>query len=479
MLALEREHCYQAMIAHDPRFDGVFFVGVSTTQIYCRNVCTVRIPHRENCTFYASAAAAEQAGYRPCLRCRPELAPGQAPIDAIGRLAAAIATRIEAGTLGKHRLDTFALELGVSERHLRRVVQREFGVSPIALAQTQRLLMAKRLLTDTDLAITDIAYASGFSSLRRFNALFKQRYRLNPSQLRKTHLPMTAPDAFICEVAYRSPLDWNALMQFLSTRSILGVESISSDRYSRTVAMDQCQGWVTVTPSSHKNMLQVELSTSLVSVLLPILTRIKLLFDLAAEPQQIAAHLGSLASEHPGLRVPGAFDSFEVAVRVILGQQVSVKAATTLMGRFVNAFGESIATPDALLNRLTPTAEKIAAVAWEEIASLGIVATRARSIVAIAQAIANQTLTLHVGGDVERTIAQLKTIPGIGEWTAQYLAMRVLAYPDAFPHTDLVIRKVLGENNPKRILAIAQQWQPWRAYAAMHLWKSLDLKTRS
>jgi AraC family transcriptional regulator, regulatory protein of adaptative response / DNA-3-methyladenine glycosylase II len=283
------------------------------------------------------------------------------------------------------------------------------------------------------------------------------------------------PDTFICEVAYRPPFDWNALMQFLSTRSILGVESISSDRYSRTVAMDQ-QGWVTIMPSSHINMLQIELSTSLVSVLLPVLTRIKLLFDLAAEPQQIAAHLGALAAEHPGLRVPGAFDSFEVAVRMILGQQVSVKAATTLMGRFVNAFGESIATPDASLNRLTPTAEKIAGVEWQEIASLGIVATRARSIVAIAQAITNQTLTLHVGGDVERTIAQLKTIPGIGEWTAQYLAMRVLAYPDAFPHTDLIIRKVLGENNPKRVLAIAQPWQPWRAYAAMHLWKSTDIK---
>ncbi len=474
MLTLESEHCYQAMLAHDTRFDGVFFVGVSTTHIYCRNVCTVKVPRRENCTFYASAAAAEQAGYRPCLRCRPELAPGLAPIDAIARLAIAIATRIEEGTLGKHRLDTFALELGVSERHLRRVLQREFGVSPIALAQTQRLLMAKRLLTDSDLTIAEIAYASGFGSLRRFNALFKQRYRLNPSQLRKNNLPMTAPDTFICEVAYRPPLDWNALIQFLSTRSILGVENISSDRYSRTVAIDGQQGWVAVTPSSHKNMLRIELSTSLLSVLLPVLTRVKLLFDLAAEPQQIATHLGPLAADRPGLRVPGAFDGFEIAVRVILGQQVTVKAATTLMGRFANAFGESIATPDASLNSLTPIPEKIAAIEWQEIASLGIVATRARSIVAIAQAIANQTLILNVGGDVERTIAQLQAIPGIGEWTAQYLAMRVLAYPDAFPHTDLIIRKVLRENNPKRVLAIAQQWQPWRAYAAMHLWKSTD-----
>jgi AraC family transcriptional regulator, regulatory protein of adaptative response / DNA-3-methyladenine glycosylase II len=474
MAHLDADRGYQAILTHDPRFDGVFFVGVTTTRIYCRNVCRAKTPQRKNCTFYPSAAAAEQAGFRPCLLCRPELAPGNARIDAAGRLAAAVAKRMEEGSFIEQRFGNLAQEFGVSDRHLRRVVQQEFGVSPIELAQTQRLLLAKRLLTDTALPIADIAYASGFGSLRRFNALFQDRYRLNPTQLRKTTTAMIAQDEIACEVAYRPPLDWRALLSYLAGRAIASVETVEGDRYFRTVRLGQQHGWLSVEPIEGKDALRVKLSLSLVPVLLPVLARVKALFDLTAEPQQIAAHLGSLALHHPGLRVPGAFDGFEIAVRTILGQQVSVKAATTLMGRFVQCFGEPIETPFPTLTHLTPSAERVAQADIAEIASLGILATRAKTIVALAQAIAEQTLSLASGYPVEQTIAQLQELPGIGPWTAHYIAMRVLSDPDIFLPNDLGIRKMLGETNLKRMLAIAAPWQPWRSYATLHLWKLLE-----
>jgi AraC family transcriptional regulator, regulatory protein of adaptative response / DNA-3-methyladenine glycosylase II len=353
-------------------------------------------------------------------------------------------------------------------------VQQEFGVSPIELAQTHRLLLAKRLLTDTALPILEIAYASGFGSLRRFNALFQDRYRLNPTQLRKTKTARIAQDDIVCEVAYRPPLDWQALLSYLAGRAIAGVETVEGDRYFRTVRLGQQQGWLTVEPIRDKNALRVNLSLSLMPVLLSVLARVKALFDLAAEPQQIAAHLGSLALHHPGLRVPGAFDSFEIAVRTILGQQVSIKAATTLMRRFVQCFGEPIATPFPTLTHLTPIAEQVAQADIAAIASLGITKTRARSIIALAQAISARTLSLNPGCPVNQTIAQLQKLPGIGPWTAHCIAMRVLANPDIFLPTDLGIQKALGETNPKRILAIAASWQPWCSYATQHLWKSLE-----
>ncbi|PSB18524.1 DNA-3-methyladenine glycosylase 2 [filamentous cyanobacterium CCP2] len=475
---LDADSCYQAVLTHDPRFDGVFFVGVSTTRIYCRTVCRAKTPQRKNCTFYPSAAAAEQAGFRPCLLCRPELAPGNARIDATGRLAAAVARRIEDGTFIEQHFEALAQELGVSDRHLRRVIHQEFGVSPIELVQTQRLLLAKRLLTDTTLPIADIAYASGFNSLRRFNALFQERYRLNPSQLRKTKTAIAQTpvlqDCITCEVAYRPPLDWQALLKYLAGRTIAGVETVEGDRYFRTVRMGQQQGWLMVEPTKGKNALRVNLSLSLVPVLLPVLARVKKLFDLTAEPQQIAAHLGSLAHHHPGLRVPGAFDGFEIAVRTILGQQVSVKAATTLMGRFVQCFGEPITTPFSTLTYLTPTADRIAQSHINEIATLGIFGTRARSILALAQALTAGFLSFNGECSTEQTIAQLQELPGIGTWTAHYIAMRVLADPDIFLSTDFGIRQVMNEMSPKQMLATATQWQPWRSYATLHLWKALE-----
>jgi len=472
---LDVESCYRAVVTHDTRFDGVIFVGVATTGVYCRTICPAKTPRRQSCRFFPSAAAAEGAGFRPCLRCRPELAPGNARVDAVNRLAATIASRIEDGVLTEGNVEQLAEELHISERHLRRVTQRTFGVSPIELAQTQRLLLAKRLLTDTDLSVIETAFASGFASLRRFNALFKQRYRLNPTDLRKRRSTHPAPaDTFVCEVAYRPPLDWKSMMSFLGARSLRGVEAIDGQKYSRTVHLGKHLGWITVQRAKRRNRLSVELSASLIQGVLPVLARVKRLFDLSADPNEIAAHLGTLAARHPGLRVPGAFDGFEVGVRAILGQQVSVKAARTLAGRLIEAFGEKIETPISELTHVFPKPERLLESAPAAITTLGILPARVESIRAFARAVIHRTISFEPGIDPEMTIRHLRELPGIGDWTAHYIAMRAMNWPDAFPHTDLGIRKALREHRAKRVLEIAESWRPWRSYAVMHLWKSLE-----
>jgi AraC family transcriptional regulator, regulatory protein of adaptative response / DNA-3-methyladenine glycosylase II len=473
-MELTSDTCYQALLAHDARFDGLFFVGVRTTGIYCRTVCTAKMPRRENCTFHRSAAAAERAGYRPCLRCRPELAPGNALVDAVSRLAATAAGRIDDGALAEGGVEKLAAELGVSGRHLRRVVEREFGVSPVELAQTSRLLLAKRLLTDTDLSVTDVAFSSGFASLRRFNALFKERYRLNPTALRKARSAPPDAAALTADLAFCPPLDWTALIGFLRGRVSNGTEIVVGERYARTISIGKHEGWIAAAPVPGRDALRVEVAMTLAPVLRQALCAVRRVFDLGAAPNLIAPHLGALAAARPGLRLPGAFDGFEMAVRAVLGQQVSVAAATTLAGRYQRAFGRPIATPLEGLTHLSPTPERVASADPAELVALGIIGARARTIVGLARAIVEGRVSLQPGANVAETMARLKELPGIGEWTAQYVAMRALSWPDAFPHTDLGIKKALGETDPKRILEIAEQWRPWRAYAAMHLWKSLE-----
>jgi AraC family transcriptional regulator of adaptative response / DNA-3-methyladenine glycosylase II len=473
-MILQPDNCYQALLAHDARFDGIFFVGVTSTGIYCRPVCRVKPPRRENCLFFRSAAAAERAGYRPCLRCRPELAPGRGHMEAASHLAAVALRRIEEGALTEGSLEDLAAEFGVSDRHLRRVIQTEFGVSPVQFVQTQRLLLAKRLLTDTTLPITEVAFASGFASLRRFNTLFRERYRLNPSDLRKTRLAPPPQSTLVCELAYRPPYDTASLFGFLGVRAVRGVETVEGERYRRTAALGDMQGWFTVESLPDKSALRVEMCASLARVLVPVLSRLRYLFDVNADPAQIAVSLGTLAEARPGLRIPGAFDGFEMAIRAVLGQQVSVAAAATLMGRFVGAFGAPMETPFPGLTHLTPTADRVARESPDALTALGILPARARSILALAQAVTEKRLRLVPGADPAPTMAHLLELPGVGEWTAQYIALRALAWPDAFPHTDLGIRKALGETNPRRVLAHAEAWRPWRGYAALHLWKSLE-----
>jgi AraC family transcriptional regulator of adaptative response / DNA-3-methyladenine glycosylase II len=482
-MTLDSDVCYRALRARDARFDGRFFVAVSSTRIYCRPICTVRPPKRENCRFFASAAAAESSGYRPCLRCRPELAPGNASVDATTRLAQAAATMLEDRTLDEEGLEAVAARLGVTDRHLRRAFGAEFGVSPVEFAQTQRLLLAKRLLTDTGLPVTEIAFASGFGSVRRFNALFRQRYRLKPSGLRvQRHGAPAAADTLDFELSFRPPFDWPVVSAFLGARAIAGVEALEDGCYRRTVRIPgegrEHTGWIAVGLSSRKPTLRVAVSASLVKVLPPALSRVKALMDLACNPAEVAQALGALAKPHPGLRVPGAFDGFEIAVRAILGQQVTVAAARTVAGRFAAAFGDPVRTPFDSLTTLFPTAQRVADLPAGRIARLGMPGARARTLIALARAVADGRLVLVPNADVEATLGCLRALPGVGEWTAQYIAMRALSWPDAFPHTDLGVMKALGETSARKVLAAGETWRPWRAYAVMHLWQSLAKEQR-
>jgi AraC family transcriptional regulator, regulatory protein of adaptative response / DNA-3-methyladenine glycosylase II len=476
-MRLDPTTCYRALRARDARFDGRFFVAVSSTRIYCRPVCTVRPPRRENCRYYPSAAAAEAAGYRPCLRCRPELAPGSATIDAVQRTARAAALLIEQGGVNEDGIEAAAGRLGVTDRHLRRAFQSEFGVSPVAFAQTQRLLLAKQLLTDTRMPVTEVAFASGFGSVRRFNALFRERYRLRPRELRKASLPAAHGDALAFELGYRPPYDWRAIAGFLGARAIAGVEACDGTAYRRSARIQAGgawhAGWIEISPLADKPALRVRVSASLGKALPQVLARVKSLMDLSCHPAEVAQALGALAARRPGVRVPGAFDGFEIALRAILGQQVSVAAARTLAGRFAEAFGERIETPFESLKTVFPTADRIAASPYQRFARLGVPAARARSIAALARAVAGGELDLTPGAEVEATLAKLRALPGVGDWTAQYVALRALAWPDAFPHTDYGVMKAMKLTDPKRVLAAAEAWRPWRAYAVMHLWLSL------
>ncbi len=478
-MELDPGRCYAALKARDARFDGRFFVAVSTTGIYCRPVCPARTPGRERCQFYPNAAAAERAGYRPCLRCRPELAPGYASVDAAHTAAHWAAARIEAGALNDGDFEALAAEYGVSSRQLRRVVEREFGASPVELAQTRRLLLAKQLLTDSQLSMADVAYAAGFASVRRFNHLFKTRYGLNPTALRRHAQPAADADGIVLKLAYRPPLDWQRLSTYLASRGAAGVECVEGTRYARSASLGGQCGWICAQPIAGQNALQVQISYSLMPVLAPLLVRLRQMFDLNANPRVIEAHLSQdarlarIVGQQSGLRVPGAFDGFELAVRAILGQQVTVKAASTLAGRLARAFGEPAQTPFAELEFYSPEPERIAGARPQELVRLGLTRRRAETIRTLAREVAAGTLLLEPGVDVEATLAQLQALPGIGPWTAQYVAMRALAATDAFPHGDLGLAQALELTNERAMLAATEPWRPWRAYAAQHLWASL------
>ena len=454
---------YLALQARDARFDGCFFTGVTSTGIYCRPVCRVRIPKRENCRFFAYAAQAEQAGFRPCLRCRPELAPrapalGQAPdtrpwsIQDASSILARQALRLlgtpEAWDRCVPTVRQLALRLGVSDRHLRRIFDSAFGVSPLHYLQTQRLLNAKQLLTDTRLGVTQVAHLSGFASLRRFNAAFVQHYALNPTRLRredagvKTGIRKAANPGIHLRLAYRPPYDAPAMLQFLAMRQISGIEEITPTlaRLCKTIAVQQDSkrytGWIDLRFDASSHRVDLHLSESLCEVLPSVIAR----------------------------------------VRAVLGQQVTVAAARTLATRLVQQLGEPIDTPIPALNRLFPTPAALAAASGDMLGQLGIVRQRQAAIRALANAVANEGLQLHGGVDVPATLAVLQAMPGIGDWTAQYIAMRALRWPDAFPAGDVALHKALGlagvDSPARHALAASQAWQPWRSYAVIRAWTS-------
>ncbi len=476
---LDPDQCYRALRTHDTRFDGRFFVGVGTTGIYCRPVCTAKTPLARNCRYFPSAAAAEGAGYRPCLRCRPELAPGYASVDANRRLAQAAAGLIEDGRLEDASLAELAATLDVTDRHLRRVFQQEFGVSPVDYAQTQRLLLAKRLLTDTALPVLDVAMASGFASLRRFNDLFRTRYRMTPGDLRRSAPARASTDRLSFDLAFRPPYDWPAMLAFLARRAIASVEAVDGRRYRRTIRLERAgkvhTGWIEVAPSPRKSALRVTASASLAGAVPALLAHVKPLFDLACRPDEIAAVLGPLArtasrpapaGRHRRLRDRGARDPRAAGDRCRGDDDRGPLRGGVL--------GEPIATPYRSLDRLFPPAAHVARLEPPDIAALGIIAARARAIVALAKEVAAGNLKLERTAPVEPTLAALERIPGIGPWTAHYIAMRALAWPDAFPHPDVAVLKAMGESSGKHALARAEAWRPWRAYAVLHLWKSLE-----
>ncbi len=479
--------CYTALQARDSRFDGRFFVGVASTGVYCRPVCRAGTPKAENCSFYASAAAAEAAGFRPCLRCRPELAPGLAPVDAKARLARLAAQRMAADGLFGRTIAGLADSLGVTDRHLRRVFADEYGVSPVAWLQTHRLLTAKQLLTETTLPVIEVAMDAGFGSVRRMNALFREHYRCSPADFRKTAgTAHRSVEPVTLLLGYRPPLAWETLLNFLGDRAIPGVEQVDSLQYRRTVSIvqngERLQGWISVSDRPERNALAVNLSSSLFPVLNQVLARVRFLFDLNCTPQEIEEKLGDMRIGEdlifePGLRLPGSFDPFEMTVRAILGQRITVRAARTLAMRLAVRLGEPVQTPFKELTVAFPGVERICDPAQpveEHLGPLGITRVQARSIRALAEALKQGRIRLGPGADPEREMENLAALPGFGPWTVQVLAMRALGWPDAFPHTDYGVKKALGNPPAKDMPALAQGWSPWRSYAVLCLWNHLS-----
>ncbi len=491
----DQDACYLAMKARDARFDGRFFIGVTSTGIYCRPVCSVRTPKRENCRFFAHAARAESAGFRPCLRCRPELAPDalhhwsiQDASTILAHQAARLLDDPDAWNGGELSVQSLSDRLGVSDRHLRRIFESALGVSPLQYLQTRRLLTAKQLLADTTLSVTQVALSSGFASVRRFNAAFVAQYRLNPTQLRRAGAGTEPAQAgTTVRLGYRPPYDVQALGHFLHKRQVHAVEHVDQDgagewRFARTLRLADSAGrlhagWLLARFDAAASQLLLQVSDGLREVLPAVIRRVRQAFDLDAEPAAINAVLHASFPEGDGLRVPGAFDGFELAVRAVLGQQITVAAARTLAQRLVDRFGEPLETPHAELSRLFPTAATLAQASADDIGALGIVKQRQGAIQSLARAVALNALQLHAGTDVAATITALKALPGIGDWTAQYIAMRALRWPDAFPSGDVALHKALGVQGHKHPAQAAEEqsaaWRPWRSYAVLRAWSTL------
>lgn len=504
--SLDSEACYLALKTHDARFDGRFFTGVTSTGIYCRPVCKVRTPKPENCRFFALAAQAEAQGFRPCLRCRPEMAPADSHAhwstqDASAILAQQAARLLDASVQtgeASSGMVAIANKLGVSERHLRRIFEAQWGISPLQYLQTRRLLCAKQLLTDTQLPISQVAALSGFASLRRFNAAFVAHYRLQPRALRKgaeetspvrSKRPIIGVQGLLLKASYRPPYDVAAMLAFLQQRAIPGVEAVdmAAQSYQRSLALDHhgqgLTGWVQARFVAGTHGVEFRISESLLPALPRLMADLRQLLDLDADPTAIASSLGERFAGMEGLRVPGTLDGLELAVRGILGQQITVAAARTLAARLVQALGlplhAQMATPFPALTHTFPSATALAEASGETLGSLGIVRQRQAAIQALARAVASGSTSLRPGADVVQTMAALQALPGIGPWTASYIAMRALRWPDAFPAGDVALHTALGLRQHKAAAAeaerLSQAWRPWRSYAVVRSWHSLSL----
>ena len=483
--ALDADACYRAVAAHDARFDGAFFIGVTSTGIYCRPVCRVKTPRPENCRFFAHASQAEGAGFRPCLRCRPELAPqtlAWSAQDASALLAQHAARLLDSPDAWGDEVPSvagLAARLGVSDRHLRRVFEAELGVSPMDWLQTRRLLAAKQLLADTRLPVAQVALAAGFASLRRFNAAFAAQYRMNPTALRRDGSEAKPGDGIAVTLGYRPPYDVREMLQFLQQRGLVGVEQIdvAAHTVARTLRLDDdTRGWIACRFEPEQHRVQVRVAESLAPQLPRVIARVRAWLDLDADPAAIHAVLGADFPALAGLRVPGTLDGFELAVRAVVGQQVTVAAARTLTTRLVERFGTPLAPPIDGLTRLFPSPAALAAASGDELGQLGLVRQRQAAIHALAQAVSSGQISLHAGADVAATMDALKALPGIGAWTADYIALRALRWPDAFPSGDVALQKALSPDGQRLTARAAEsraeRWRPWRAYAVIRAWHS-------
>jgi AraC family transcriptional regulator of adaptative response / DNA-3-methyladenine glycosylase II len=480
--SLDPDVCYRALQTRDGRFDGRFFTAVTSTGIYCRPICPARTPMRKHCRFFMSAAAAQQAGFRACLRCRPETAP-QSPAwrGTAGTVSRAMA-RIAEGALDGPRasVERLADSLGVGERQLRRLFDQHIGASPLAVAQTRRVLFAKQLLHETRLPMASVAMAAGFGSIRRFNDTFLALYKRPPSQLRRRSVTASSAAPLVLRLAYRPPFDWNALLAFFTPRAIPGVEEVRDGIYRRVVRLDDHVALIAVSHLPARNALQAEIACDHVPALPIIASRLRRIFDLDADTEAIARHLSrdrTLAPtvrRQPGLRTPGGWDPFEIAVRAILGQQISVVAARGLAAKLVALSTRPLFLGDGALTHAFPTAQQLAAT---DLNAIGMPAARRAALISLAHAAVADPKIFEAANTLEESIARLRSIPGIGEWTAQYIALRGLHHPDAFPASDIGIlrnaEQIFGKPlTPAQLLARSEQWRPWRGYAAQHLWSA-------
>jgi AraC family transcriptional regulator of adaptative response / DNA-3-methyladenine glycosylase II len=474
----------RARRARDARFDGRFFIGVVTTGIYCRPICPVASPKPVNVRYFPSAAAAAEAGFRPCLRCRPEASPGTPAWLGSSATVSRALKLIAGGALDTGGVDSIAARLGVGSRHLRRLFLRHLGATPVAVAQTRRLHFAKKLIDETALPMVQVAFSAGFGSIRRFNATFQSLYRRSPRELRRLGpkaVEERAPNEYRFRLAFRPPYEWEALIAFLAPRATPGVETVTRDVYKRTIALDGETGCLEARPVKGKPLLELRVHFPDTKALFRILERVRLMFDIGADPEEINRHLrkdpllAELVARRPGLRVPGAWDGFELAVRAVLGQQVTVKGATTLAGRLAEAFGER--TPAGLL---FPAADALANADYR---GIGLTGARAQTLRELARAVSGGRIAFDGAGGLDSFVEQITEIRGIGAWTAQYIAMRALGEPDAFPAGDLGLLRAVAARNGRmtksELERRAEAWRPWRAYAAMQLWTAAAGEART
>jgi AraC family transcriptional regulator of adaptative response / DNA-3-methyladenine glycosylase II len=471
--------CEQARLSRDARFDGLFFTAVTSTGIYCRPVCPAPTPKPKNITYYGTAAAAEAAGFRPCLRCRPEIAPGDGGWRRGDAAVARALKLIDAGALAEQPLSALADRVGIGERQLRRLFVERLGAPPIGVHGTRRLLFAKQLLTETALPITQVALAAGFGSLRRFNATFQAAYRMAPRDLRKRP-PEDHRETLTLRLGYRPPYDFAAMLDFLRGRALPGVEAVDAASYARVIGPVDAPGWLRVSAwPGGEHALKLELHGAAPARLLDIVNRLRRMFDLDADPQAIAAALSTdarlrpLLALRPGLRLPSGWDGFEIAVRAIIGQQVSVAAARTVAARLAQRFGQALPAPFAPgLEHLFPTPD---ALADADLAAIGLTRARADTIRTMARALLDGRVDFKPEHTLDAFAARWVALPGIGPWTAHYIAMRALGHPDAFPAEALVLQRALPNDGTrltaKALSARAEAWRPWRAYAVIHLWR--------